>query len=268
MARFRIRSGFVIMRYLKILLLSVILGCPASLAFAKPDDFRNFVLWYLPPGDQQVPVVILIEGTGGTAPNSRSPWVEWFNKRGVAVAQVRSAASRGRQNWSGTSCSLQYRGDSRDVIDLARLDQPRIDPTRFALMGFSRGGTEVLNSSQSFQGGHASPTAVFALYPGCEGWCQTDYSKGGPTAVHILYGDKDDWGKYRNSYGGCRRLAGGEIIFHNMPGAQHGFDGRSSGTFNVSGQSFRYEPNREAVEQARAIVWQALAPAWNLSIQP
>ncbi|MBX9947178.1 MAG: dienelactone hydrolase family protein [Reyranella sp.] len=252
------------MRRLRLLLLALLLGHLALPAFAKPEDFRNFVIWSLPPGDQRVPVVILIEGNGGTGANARSPWVEWFTSRGVAVAQVRSAAQRGRQNWSGTGCGLQYRGDARDVLDLARLDQPRIDTTRFAVMGFSRGGTEVLNSARSFQGAAAGPTAVFAFYPGCEGWCQTDYAKDGPTAVHILYGDKDDWGQYRDSYGQCRRLAGGRIVFHTLPGAHHGFDGRSSGSFNAAGQVFRYEPNAQAVEQARAIVWQALAPAWNL----
>ena len=208
-----------------------------SSAFAKPEDFRDFVLWSLPPGGQKVPVVILIEGNGGTRPNARSPWVDWFNARGVAVAQVRSAASRNRQDWSGTSCGLQYSGDARDVIDLARTDQPRIDTSRFAVMGFSRGGTEALNSAKSFRGA---------------------------TAVHILYGDIDEWGKYRDTYGQCRRLAGGRIVFHNIPSAHHGFDNRSSGTFRTSNQSFRYEPNAQALEMARAIVWQTLAPAWGL----
>jgi len=233
-------------------------------AGAKPENFRGFVSWFLPAGNQPVPLVIMIEGTGGFGPNYRHPWVDWFNARGVAVAQVRSAASRGKSNWNGTSCDLQYRDDARDVIDLARLDQPRIDTTRFALMGLSRGGTEVLNAARSFRGAAIQPAAVFSFYPGCAGWCQADWPKDGPTAVHILYGDKDDWGRYRDSYGQCRRLAGGKIVFHNMPGAHHGFDGRSSGTFNVAGQPFRYEPNAEAAERARAIVWQALAPAWNL----
>lgn len=246
------------------LLLLVLSTVATSPAFAKPEDFRDFVLWSLPPGNQKAPLVILIEGNGGTRPNARSPWAEWFNARGVAVAQVRSAASRGRQDWSGTSCGLQYSGDARDVLELARAEQPRIDATRFAVMGFSRGGTEVLNSAKSFRGAATQPAAVFAFYPGCEGWCSTDYAKDGATAVQILYGDADDWGKHRDSYGQCRRLAGGRIAFHNIPGAHHGFDGRSSGTFRASGTVFRYEPNADALERARAIVWQTLAPAWNL----
>lgn len=236
----------------------------ASTAHAKPEDFRNFVSWFLPAGSQPAPLVVLIEGTGGFGPNTRHPWVSWFNARGIAVAQVRSAAARGKSNWSGTSCVLQYRDDARDVVDLARLDQPRIDTTRFAVLGLSRGGTEVLNSARSFRGAPAQPTAVFAFYPGCEGWCQTDYAKDGPTSVQIFYGDKDDWGQYRDSYAQCRRLAGGRISFHNMPGAHHGFDGTGTGTFNAAGRTFRYEPNAEALEQARAIVWQTLAPAWGL----
>jgi dienelactone hydrolase len=219
-------------------------------AQARPEDFRNFVLWYPPQGTQIVPFVVLLEGTGGTGPTNRNPWVDWFNSRGVGVAQVRSAASRGKSNWSGTSCGLQYRGDARDVVDLARMEQPRFDQSRFALMGFSRGGTEVLNSAASFRGASAQPSAVFALYPGCEGWCQTDYSKDGSTTVQILYGDRDEWGKYRDSYGQCRRLAGGRISFHSIPGAHHGFDNRFSGTFNTASQVFRYEPSAEGTEMA------------------
>lgn len=252
------------MAFLRIMLLAIAWALLPAPTFARPEDFRDYVLLSLPPGNQKVPVVILIEGTGGTRPNARSTWADWFNARGVAVAQVRSAAARNRQDWSGTSCGLQYTGDARDVIDLARTDQPRIDTTRFAVMGFSRGGTEVLNSAKSFRSGAAQPTAVFAFYPGCEGWCSTDYAKDGPTSVQILYGDLDDWGKHRDSYGQCRRLAGGRIVFHNIPGAHHGFDGRSSGTFRTSNQVFRYEPNAQALETARAIVWQVLGPAWAL----
>ncbi len=251
------------MSFLRVLLLAVAWALLPAQAFAKPEDFRDFVLWSLPPGTQKVPLVILIEGTGGTRANARSTWVDWLTARGVAVAQVRSAAARSRQDWSGTGCGLQYSGDVRDVLDLARTDQPRIDTTRFAAMGFSRGGTEVLNSAKSFRGA-TLPTAVFAFYPGCEGWCSTDYAKDGPTSVQIFYGDLDDWGKYRDSYGQCRRLAGGRIVFHNIPGAHHGFDGRSSGTFRASNQVFRYEPNAQALETARAIVWQTLGPAWGL----
>ena len=245
------------------------LGCLLLLsalasAHARPEDFRAHVSWFLPPGSNPVPLVILIEGTGGFGPNTRHPWVGWFNARGIAVAQVRSAASRGRSNWSGTSCALQYRDDASDVVELARLDQSRIDLTRFAIMGLSRGGTEVLNSARSFRGSRIQPTAVFALYPGCEGWCQTDYPKDGPTGVYILYGDKDDWGQYRDSFSQCRRLAGGKIEFHSLPGAHHGFDGTSTGTFTAAGKTFRYEPNAAALEQARAIVWQALSPSWGL----
>jgi dienelactone hydrolase len=251
---------------LKFLLSAFLTTLAASPALATPESLRNFVLWYLPAGTHQVPFVILIEGTGGTGPTARSGWVDWFNARGVAVAQVRSAASRGRQNWNGTSCGLQYSGDARDALDLARMEQPRIDTTRFALMGFTRGGTEVLNSAKSFRG-VTSPTAVFAFYPGCEGWCQTDYALDGVATVAILYGDADDWGQYRDSYGQCRKLAAGKIAFYNIPGAHHGFDNRSSGTFSAAGKVFCYEPNAAGLEQARTIVLQTLAPAWGLPNQ-
>ena len=251
-------------RLLAPVLLAVTLCCASFAASAKPEDFRQYVLWFYPPGVQTAPLVILIEGTGGTGVNAKSSWVDWFRAKGIAVAQVRSAAARGQRDWSGSGCSLIYNNDARDVLDLAHAEQPRIDTTRFAIMGFSRGGTEVLNSAKSFRGAPALPAAVFALYPGCDGWCQTDYAKNGPTPVHILYGDADEWGKQRDSFGQCRRLAGGKIAFHPLPGAHHGFDGTSTGTFRAAGSVFRYEPNAAALEIARGIVARQLGSAWNL----
>ncbi|MCA0301853.1 MAG: dienelactone hydrolase family protein [Proteobacteria bacterium] len=249
---------------LSLVVVAVLAGSLPGPASAKPEDFRAFVQWFVPAGVQKPPLVILIEGSGGTRPNARNAWVDWLNARGIAVAQVRSAAARGRADWSGVGCSLQYNGDARDVLDLARAEQPAIDSTRFALMGFSRGGTEVLNSARTFRGAPAGPTAVFAFYPGCAGSCTTDYAKDGPTPVQILYGDADDWGQYQDTFGQCRRLAGGRIAFHVMPGAHHGFDNRSSGSFTVASRPFRYQPSAEATAQAQAIVWQTLAPAWGL----
>lgn len=247
------------------LLMALTLCCVGLAASAKPEDFRQFVLWFHPPGIQNAPLVILIEGSGGTGANAKSPWVDWLRAKGIAVAQVRSAASRGQRDWSGTGCSLVYSNDARDVLDLARMEQPRIDTRRFAVMGFSRGGTEVLNSARSFRGAATQPAAIFAFYPGCDGWCQTDYGKDGPTPVHILYGDADEWGKQRDSYGQCRRLAGGKIAFHPLPGAHHGFDGTSTGTFRAGGSVFRYEPNATALETARGIVARELGATWILS---
>lgn len=246
------------------LLLILALCCGGPGASAKPEDFRQYVLWFYPPGIPKAPFVILIEGSGGTGANAKSPWVDWFRARGIAVAQVRSAASRGQRDWSGTGCTLNYSNDARDVLDLAQAEQPRIDTTRFAIMGFSRGGTQVLNSARSFRGAPAQPAAVFALYPGCDGWCQTDYAKDGPTPVHILYGDADEWGKLKDTFGLCRKLAGGKITFHSLAGAHHGFDGTSTGTFRAAGSTYRYEPNAAALEAARDIVARQIGAAWNL----
>lgn len=251
------------MRAVASLLSAALVALPVVVA-AKPEDLRGFVLWFLPPGAQKVPVVILLEGTGGTAANARSGWASWLNERGIAVAQVRSAAARGQTDWSGANCGLRYRGDARDALELARIEQPRIDTTRFAVMGFSRGGSEALNTAASFQGMPAPPVAIFAFYPGCDGWCRTDYAAGRATQVHILYGDADQWGKRRDTYDYCRRLAGGSIVFHNIPGAHHGFDNRFSGTFTAGGQPYRYEPSAAGLEQARGVVRNVLAPAWGL----
>jgi len=239
-------------------------------SWAQPAAYRDYAEFYLPEGGRaeggdKVPLVIMLEGTGGSRAWVPNAWTPWLNQRGIATVQIRSAAARKRPNgnWSGTGCDLFYRYDAAEVLELARLEQPRIDTMRYAVMGFSRGGTEALNTRKSFPADRP-PTAVFSFYPGCEGYCPSDYTADGPTQVHILYGDADDWGQHKDSYGRCKRLAGGKIQFHSFAGAPHGFDGTASGVFTASNMRFGYGPHPEAREQARALVWQVLSQAWSL----
>ncbi len=255
------------LRRLLLLLLATlaITGCPAG---ASPDDQRDHVLWFLPPIDRQegnrpVPLVVMLEGQGGTSLTQRSPWVSWFLDRGIAVAQMRSAALRGRHDWLAAGCTLGYAIDARDVLELARHEQPRIDTTRFALLGSGRGGTEALNSASYFgRDGLAMPAAVFAFAPGCAGWCPVDYAPDGQTDIHIFYGQDDPWGRHRDTLDRCRAQAGGRIATHIIPGAGHGFEGRSQDVQVIDGVTVRQQPNAIAAEIARSIVWQTLALAW------
>lgn len=247
----------------KIARLSILAGCLwIGAARAAPEDFRDFVIWHLPPGDAPVPVVLMLEGSGGTRASSRSHWASFFNERGVAVAQIRSAAVRGKSNWFSDGCGLLYRTDAGEVLELARREQPRIDASRYAILGLSRGGTEALNTRRSFEKAANPPAAVFSFYPGCTGYCPTDFAADGPTEVHIFYGEADEWGQFQGSYARCRSLAKGSIRFHGFPGAHHGFDSAATGSFGASGRSFRYEPHPEANEKARAIIDEVLARVW------
>ncbi len=227
---------------------------------AQPN-FRDALIFAVPPGGGKAPVVLLLEGNGGS--RSMHPvWGPFFNERGVAVVQIQSAKARGRQNWGGTGCQLQYETDAAAVVELLK-DRPDIDATRFAVMGFSRGGTESLNGGRSFAALPHKPAAIFSFYPGCGGGCPADWPKLFPDLpVHIFYGLDDMWGVYQGTRSACRSLRGASVTYHEYSGAHHGFDAPWSGWFSAGGSSFRYEPNAAATDAAKKTILEVLERAW------
>ena len=222
---------------------------------------RNLTV-VIPEGDGKFPVVIFYQGTGGG--NRRAEkWASWFKTLGVASAIVDNARIRNRTtNPSGS----MYTEDAAIAWDLLKT-HPKIDTSRLALMGFSRGGQQALEAGPHFTGERAAPTFVFALYPG--GWgldrCWSAHRK--PTQVHIFFGDLDDVGRDEGYSLACQRLAGGRdpVEFHELKGATHGYDDLFSYTFTYGmGRIARVEPNPDAVERTKSIIAKAIRAGWGL----
>ena len=230
-------------------------------AQGRPDPLADALIVSVPAGVEKAPVVMLLEGNGGS--NRMHPtWGPFFLSRGIAVVQIQSAKARGRRNWEGTGCGLQYAGDPRAALESLR-SRPEVDTTRFAVMGFSRGGTEALGGGREFIGALAQPAAVFAFYPGCSGVCETDWKRRAPQVpVHIFYGGSDGWGSHKGTRSSCRSLAGESIAYHEYPNAQHGFDAPWEGQFRAGGDSFRFGPDPVATEAAQKVVAEVLSRAW------
>lgn len=111
----------------------------------------------------------------------------------------------------------------------------------------------------------AAADFVFALYPG--GWgggrCHSSHPR--TTAVHIFFGDRDDIERYEGQATACRALAHvtRNIEFHELKGATHAYDDDRAFTFPCCrGRSVQVEPSRDAVEQTRAIIEQAIRTRW------
>lgn len=230
-------------------------------AQGRPDPLADALIVSVPAGVEKAPVVLLLEGNGGS--NRMHPtWGPFFLSRGIAVVQIQSAKARGRRNWEGTGCGLHYAGDPRAALEALR-SKPEIDTTRFAVMGFSRGGTEALGGGREFVGALAQPAAVFSFYPGCSGVCQTDWRRHAPQVpVHIFYGGADGWGGQQGTRSSCRSLAGGSITYHEYPNALHGFDAPWEGQFRAGGNSFRFGPDPVATEAAQKVVAEVLSQTW------
>ncbi len=227
----------------------------------RPDPFADALIISVPPGIEKAPVVLLLEGTGGSS-RMHPTWGPFLVSRGIAVVQIQSAKARGRRSWEGMGCGLMYTDDPRAALETLR-NRPEIDTSRFAVMGFSRGGTEALGGARAFAGAPAQPAAVFAFYPGCGGVCDSDWGRRAPQVpVHIFYGAADGWGNHQGTRAACRWRAGGSITYHEYPGAEHGFDGPWAGQFRAGGGMFRFGPDPVATEAAQAVIAEVLSKAW------
>lgn len=228
-----------------------------------PEMVQNNLHVVIPEGNGKFPVVIYYQGTGGH--NRRAEeWASWFKTMGVASAIVDNAWIRHRKrNPTGS----RYTKDAAFAWDLLKTN-PKIDTSRFALMGFSRGGGQALDAARHFKGKRVAPSFVFALYPG--GWGRRDTclcSHRKPTKVHIFYGDLDDIEEYDGTLSACRNLAKWKdnVKFHLLYGATHCYDDTKIFSFYCcGGKQVSVMPNPKAVEKTKAIIEKAIKPGWNL----
>lgn len=215
-----------------------------------------------PEGAGPFPVVIYFQGTGGHNRRQES-WARWFKELGVASAIIHNANIRKRsENPSGS----KYTEDAAIAWDLLKADE-RIDASRFAIMGFSRGGGMSLMSGSHFGNERAVPDFVFALYPGGYGrnWCSSNHDD--QTEIHIFFGDDDDVGNVEGLLRACRSLGKWQdnVTYHQIKGATHGYDDIYGYTFSCCRPRLEVlvRPNKEAVEITRGVIEKALSTRWN-----
>ena len=178
-----------------------------------------------------LPAVIFTHGAGGVRESERG-WAKELNRMGYAVFMLDSFTYRGI---SGTGTGKQSLGTGSSMIDVFRAlellrTHPRIDPSRIALMGLSRGGRVTLYASMNrFQKKWLSSDAFFvayiafypAIYFDLKG--QEDVS-GQP--IRIFQGLADDWTPVERAlaYVDQLRNAGRDVQIFEYPEAHHLFD--------------------------------------------
>src|SRR5207244_10582624 len=144
---------------------SVSLPYPAPHLFPYPALFRS------------LPAVILVHGSGGIGSNV-DLWSQELNGIGIATLILDSFTARRIVSTVNDQTQL---GRLAMIVDSYRAlglvaKHPRIDATRIALMGFSRGGQAVLYASLTrFQRMHGPSDAAFAAYMPFYAPCNTSF---------------------------------------------------------------------------------------------
>ena len=186
------------------------------------------------PGNDRLPAVVLLHGSGGIG-SSLLDWEEEFNAMGVATFVIDSFAGRGIVNTLNDQSQL---GRLAMIVDAYRAlallaAHSRIDPTRIALMGFSRGGQAVLYAAlKRFQRMYGQTGQEFAAYIPFYADCNTTYRDDEDITsrpVRLFHGAADDY----NPVAPCRayverlKARGKDVRLAEYAGAGHFFDARA-----------------------------------------
>jgi dienelactone hydrolase len=187
------------------------------------------------PGDAgPFPAVVLMHGSEGPVSGPVARW-EWaLQPLGIATFSLDSFTARGVTETATDQSRLGSFTQLYDVyraVDALAAD-PRVDPDRIAVMGFSRGGVAALYSAMTrFQqryGSEARIAAHLPFYPACNFGLIGELDVTG-APIREFHGAADTY----TSPGPCRdyiaRLAaaGHDAAMTEYPGVRHGFDGRA-----------------------------------------
>lgn len=185
----------------------------------------------LPRGaNAKFPAVVLLHGSGGVG-GGPELWAKHFNEMGIASFVIDSFSGRGITQTLSNQALLgrfnmildAYRG--ADLIGA----HPRIDPSRIAVIGFSRGGQSALYSSLTRFQRSWTPRVTFAahipLYASCNPTLigDTDVSA---VPIRLHHGAADDYVPVAPCRAYVQRLkaAGRDVQLAEYAGAHHAYD--------------------------------------------
>ena len=185
----------------------------------------------LPQGTARIPAVVLIHGSGGVGANV-DRWAQALNAMGIAAFILDTFTGRGISQTITDQTQLSSFSMIVDAYKgLELLSQhPRIDPTRIAVMGFSKGGFASLYSSvKRFQRLWGMPGIEFAAYISFYTRCDAPLLEDENVSdrpIRLFHGSADDYVPVAPTRRYVDRLkqAGKDIQLTVYEGARHAFD--------------------------------------------
>jgi dienelactone hydrolase len=185
----------------------------------------------LPRVQGRVPVVILVHGSGG-AGNHEDRWSHEINDIGIGTFILDSFTGR---DVSETITDFSRLPHLAMIIDAYRAlavvaKNPRVDPARIALMGFSKGGFVALYSSlRRFQRAYSTPGLEFAAFIPFYAPCNRRFINEDDVSdrpIRLFHGRDDDWSRiaFCRQYAEHARSRGRDVQLVEFENAGHGFD--------------------------------------------
>jgi dienelactone hydrolase len=185
-------------------------------------------IWFL--STEKFPAVVLIHGSAGAINVDR--WARELNEIGVAAFIVDSFTGRGVVQTVTDQSQLPTLSMIIDAYRALALlaTQTRIDASRIALIGFSKGGDVALHASlERFQRLHDAPSPGFAAYIAFYAPCETRYIDDDQVSdrpIRLFHGAADDFVPLEPCTEYVKRLQSlkKDISLTTYEGARHAFD--------------------------------------------
>ncbi len=215
---------------------------------AQTDPVNIVGHLFVPSGNEKVPAVVLMHGSGGVYSAMLDFWPKQFNAAGYAVLAVDSFGPRGVKSTADDQSQVPFAADVADAFAALKLaaSHPRIDAGRIAIMGFSRGGittwraaVERVIAAQGLPDGLRFAAHVPVYSGGCVGAFRLIVKPGVFSKAPMLWihGDADDYTPIAPCQDYAERIgkAGTPVEFAVIPGARHKFDSDDPGRHYLKG---------------------------------